>query len=65
MFEKPELKTLKSRFQETRRFIQVVSGPRQVGKTTMVGQLLENYPLPYHFAGADAVPSANATWISQ
>jgi predicted AAA+ superfamily ATPase len=65
MFEKPELKTLKSRLQETRRFIQVVSGPRQVGKTTMVGQLLENYPLPYHFASADAVPSANATWISQ
>lgn len=65
MFEKQELKILTSRLQESRRFIQVVSGPRQVGKTTMVGQLLANYPLPYHFVSADAVPSANATWISQ
>ncbi len=65
MFEKPELKRLNDRLQETRRFIQVVSGPRQVGKTTMMGQLLEKYPLPFHFASADAVPSANAVWISQ
>jgi uncharacterized protein len=65
MFEKQELTVLKNRIAERRQFIQVIMGPRQVGKTTLVRQLLKDSPRPFHFAAADAVPSANAAWIEQ
>ena len=40
MFERSELQTLKKRINEPRRFMQVVMGPRQVGKTTLVESAL-------------------------
>ena len=40
MFERSYLKLVKVRIEEPRRFIQVIMGPRQVGKTTMIIQLL-------------------------
>ncbi len=46
-------------------FIQVIVGPRQVGKTTMVNQLLRQIDLPYIFESADAVPSSNSAWLNQ
>ena len=39
MIERTDIKTLKERILEPRRFIQVLMGPRQVGKTTMVNQV--------------------------
>ena len=56
---------LKERILEKRRFIQVLSGPRQIGKTTMVLQLLKELPLPYLFVSADGVESSNRNWIEQ
>jgi predicted AAA+ superfamily ATPase len=41
--------------QEPRKFIQVVMGPRQVGKTTMVTQLDDKRKKGYHFISADMV----------
>jgi len=38
MFERPELQQFIKRTKEQRRFMQVVMGPRQVGKTTMIIQ---------------------------
>ena len=35
MFERAYLKSVKKRIEEPRRFIQVIPGPRQVGKTTI------------------------------
>lgn len=43
---------IKKRINEPRRFIQIVIGPRQTGKTTAVTQALEDYPYPYLFAEA-------------
>jgi predicted AAA+ superfamily ATPase len=40
MIERVDLKSLITRMNEPSGFIQVVVGPRQVGKTTMVNQLL-------------------------
>ena len=40
MFERIHLQTIKKRINESRKFIQVILGPRQVGKTTMMTQLL-------------------------
>ena len=56
---------LKERILEKRRFIQVLSGPRQIGKTTMVLQLLKELPSPYLFVSADGVESSNRNWIEQ
>jgi predicted AAA+ superfamily ATPase len=41
MFERAELQEIRKRVYEPRKFIQVISGPRQVGKTTLITQLLE------------------------
>lgn len=63
--ERVYLQSIKSRLYEPRMFIQVIVGPRQVGKTTMVNQLLGQIDTPYIFESADAVPSSNSTWLSQ
>lgn len=65
MFERVYLKTLMARITEPRKFIQVVMGPRQVGKTTMISQLLTKLSVPYSFESADAVLNTNSFWIDQ
>ena len=56
---------LARRLAEPRRFIQVVAGPRQVGKTTLVGQVLEGGILAHRVASADEPTLRHAEWIAQ
>lgn len=65
MFERSELQVLKKRINEPRRFMQVISGPRQVGKTTLVTQLYSQLTIPSLYESADAVPAGNNLWIDQ
>jgi uncharacterized protein len=65
MFERPHLQPIIKRIREPRRFIQVLIGPRQVGKTTLINQLLEKCKIPNHFASADAVAASNIAWLEQ
>jgi predicted AAA+ superfamily ATPase len=65
MFERSTIKTLNDRIKEPRRFIQVVMGPRQVGKTTMVIQLLGELKMGSLFESADAIPASDSVWIEQ
>ena len=65
MFERSELPKLVARIAEPRRFMQVLTGPRQVGKTTLVRQLLKQVDMPAVYVSADGVSSANAVWIEQ
>jgi predicted AAA+ superfamily ATPase len=65
MFERSDLQLLKKRIGEPRRFIQVVMGPRQVGKATLVSQLFEQLPIPGLFESADAVGAGNSIWLEQ
>ncbi|MCK5023858.1 MAG: ATP-binding protein [Candidatus Aenigmarchaeota archaeon] len=65
MFERPYLETLKKRIEEPRKFIQVVMGPRQVGKTTMITQLLRKFDTGYVFESADAVANPNNVWLHE
>ena len=56
---------LRSRLLEERRFIQVVLGPRQVGKTTLVRQVLDQISIPHSIYTADTEQSGewiNAIW---
>lgn len=65
MFKKKEYNILMERIGEPRRFIQVISGPRQVGKSTMVKQVLNNTDIPYLFVTADSVFPNNHQWINE
>ena len=65
MFERHHLQTLIKRMQEPRRFLQVIMGPRQVGKTTLVTQLAAQVKIDYYFVSADAVAAGNTTWLEQ
>ncbi|MDR2118956.1 MAG: ATP-binding protein [Tannerellaceae bacterium] len=65
MFERPYLKSLTERIKEPGKFIQVIVGPRQVGKTTMVTQLLAQLTTPYLYESADAVSATNSAWLIQ
>ena len=65
MYERSYLKQIKSRMEEPRKFIQVILGPRQVGKTTMVNQLLSQLSIPYINESADAIAATNSAWLMQ
>jgi predicted AAA+ superfamily ATPase len=64
-YQRPQLKLLKDRLAEKRKFIQVIMGPRQVGKTTLVNQLLKSAKVPNHFVSADGVSISGHVWIQQ
>ena len=64
MYKRAEYQIIKSRLEEPRRFIQVLMGPRQVGKSTVVKQVLQDYEGEYLFFSADNVPATNGAWIS-
>jgi len=51
------------RLKESRRFIQIVSGPRQTGKTTAVTQALGKLNLPNHFVSADDPALNTSEWL--
>ncbi len=65
MFERSELQEIGKRLHEPRKFIQVISGPRQVGKTTLIMQLLKKLSIPSFYESADAIPAGNSLWIDQ
>ncbi|TLU86017.1 MAG: ATP-binding protein [Chlorobium sp.] len=66
MIERSQKSLLTKRIEtELRRFIQVLYGPRQVGKTTIALQFMQTTALPVHFASADQVSSGQSSWISQ
>ena len=63
MYQRQEFQVLKSRLEEPRRFIQVIAGPRQVGKSTMVKQVLESLECPHLSCTTEDAPDTNAQWI--
>ena len=65
MFERPHLQQVINRIQEDRKFIQVILGPRQVGKTTLVNQMVQKYEFESIVVSADAVSAADAFWLEQ
>jgi len=64
-YQRPQFAILSSRLDEPRRFIHVVAGPRQVGKTTLVQQVCEASGLPVQFASADEPTLRGPEWIAQ
>ena len=56
---------LAERLAAPRRFLHVVAGPRQVGKSTLVQQVTEELRLPVRYASADEPTLRGADWIRQ
>ena len=65
MFKRDIYYILFNRLKEDRRFIQVVAGPRQVGKTTMVQQVSADLAATMLYASADEPSLRASTWIEQ
>lgn len=65
MHHRPMYHTLVKRLREPRRFIQVLAGPRQTGKTTMVRQVADETRIPVHYASADEPTLQSRAWIEQ
>lgn len=64
MYQRKEFRTLTDRLSEPRRFIQVIVGPRQVGKTTLIKQVLSVTTMDYLHFSADNVPATNTSWVA-
>ena len=65
IFERHHKKLLLSRLtDEPRRFIQVIYGPRQVGKTTLIKQMLKDLNFPCHYNSADNIITDRNMWTS-
>ena len=64
MYKRAEYQIITNRLKERRKFIQVVMGARQTGKSTVVKQVLQDLDMPYQFFSADNVPATSGAWIS-
>jgi hypothetical protein len=63
-FQREYAATLAARLKEPRRLLQVVAGPRQVGKTTLVEQVLTGLKRPAVFVSADEPTLRDAAWLA-
>lgn len=64
-YRRSQAAELRRRLAEPRRFIQVVAGPRQVGKTTLVQQLAGEIGPGFRYASADEPTLRGTEWIAQ
>ena len=64
MYKRVQYQTITKRLKEPRHFLQVVLGPRQVGKTTVIKQVVNDLNLPYQIYSADSIPATQTSWIS-
>lgn len=62
-YKRPIFAEVLDRMNEPRRFIQVLAGPRQVGKSTLMDQVLAACPLPNYLFNADGIDEEDTDWI--
>jgi predicted AAA+ superfamily ATPase len=62
-YERALVSKLAKRMQEPRHFLQVVTGPRQTGKTTAIHQALSKVALPSRVVSADIVSTSTGQWL--
>ncbi|MDR7484567.1 MAG: ATP-binding protein [Armatimonadota bacterium] len=63
VFIRPQAQVLATRLAEPRRHLQVVAGPRQVGKTTLVLQVLTTWGEYARYASADEPTLRDRAWL--
>ena len=62
-YERAFVTHIEKRLSDDQPLIQVLVGPRQVGKTTGMRQLLARYPKNNHYANADDLLVTDRTWL--
>lgn len=62
-YRRPHYSEVLERMNEPRKFIQVLAGPRQVGKSTLIDQVLAECQLPHYLYNADGVDENDTDWI--
>jgi predicted AAA+ superfamily ATPase len=65
MYQRPHFKKVIKRIEGPRFFMQVLAGPRQVGKSTLAHQVRKAISLPSHYASTDGADLHNCKWIEQ
>lgn len=65
MYKRHQYKELRSRIEEPRNKIQVISGPRQVGKSTLVKQVLSDMSIGFTAVSADNTDPRDTGWIGE
>ncbi|MFQ5690365.1 MAG: ATP-binding protein [Gemmatimonadota bacterium] len=64
-FRRPQGSILARRLAEERRFLLALTGPRQVGKTTLAWQVAEESGLTARYASADEPTLRGSEWLEQ
>lgn len=64
MIVRDTLQCIIDRMNEPRHFIQVLAGPRQVGKSTLINQFIQRTTISVTSVNADAVAHDNMEWIA-
>ncbi len=64
-YRRPIWEVIARRLEEPRRFIQVIAGPRQVGKTTLIRQVLGELDIPHRYASADEPMLRDRVWLEE
>lgn len=62
-YKRPQFAEVLDRMNEPRKFIQVLAGPRQVGKSTLIDQVLAECQIPHYLYNADGVDKNDTDWI--
>ncbi|MCQ2306734.1 MAG: AAA family ATPase [Bacteroidales bacterium] len=63
MYIRPYYTVVRERLLEPKNKMQVIAGPRQVGKSTLVEQVCRSLELPSFIFNADAIPADDNDWI--
>ncbi|MFV2072650.1 MAG: ATP-binding protein [Thermoanaerobaculales bacterium] len=64
-FVRPQAEELTRRLAEPRRWIQVLAGARQVGKTTLAEQVAKRTGLPTRYTSADEPTLRGSSWLEE
>jgi len=65
VYKRPLYEDVKKRLLSKRKFIQVISGPRQTGKTTLIIQLLKDIRIRSTYISADLYEGDGHAWIEK
>lgn len=64
-YKHPLYQSIEKRILASRKLIQIISGPRQVGKTTLIRQLLETIRIPSTYISGDASEGDGQVWLEK
>ncbi len=65
MYQRLHFQKIIKRIESPRCFMQVLAGPRQVGKSTLAHQVKKSISFPSHYASADGSALHGSKWIEQ